>query len=347
MSIPTGGSGLGGAAAPTESNSKSLPQLLGLGTAALGVLNFLLGFTAFAKIEGIEALGGTADSARNYFEIGTPVIALAFLLFGGLLAAAALLPKQDWDGAAAVASIVGFVTLLFLAFSLTEGLALAYGGYLVLALGFVQALVAVGVLLLKTGVVKAPEKKPATAFGGSFPGAGQSGAPGQSYGQPQGGQYGQPQQQSWGQPQSYGAPAQGQGQQGQGQQGQGQHAQGQPAQPQPAQPQGWGGQQTPGYASPYGQQPTYGRPDQQYPRQDQSSGQFGGYTPPAAPYQGGQPQTPQVPTPHASTPPAEAPTQQYQAPSQGSQAFGAPKPPEATPPQDATQAFRAGKDDED
>lgn len=305
MSVP------GGAAAPTEPNSTGPAKLLGLGTAVLGVLNFLLGFTAFAKIDGIAVFGDNEESARSYFQFGYPVLPLAFLLFGGLLAAIALLPKQNLDAPAAAASIVGFLTLLMLVFHL-DGLTLAYGGYLVLVLAFVQAAIAVGTLLLRAGVVKPPAKKaPATPFGGYQAGPGQQQGNAQ-YGQ-QSGQYGAPRQ-NWGQHQGYG--------------------QQQPVQQ--GQPQAWGAApQQPGYTSPYGQ-PAYGRPEQQYPRQDQQAGQYGGYGAPAAP------------------------TQQYQTPVAPPAAAPAPTPPAAPKPdvpnpaapgtpaqeQDATQAFRIDKDDE-
>lgn len=298
MSVP------GGAAAPTEPNSTGPAKLLGLGTAVLGVLNFLLGFTAFAKIDGIAVFGDNEESARSYFQFGYPVLPLAFLLFGGVLAAIALLPKQNLDAPAAAASIVGFLTLLMLVFHL-DGLTLAYGGYLVLVLAFVQAAIAVGALLLRAGVVKPPEKKaPASPFGGYQAG------PGQQQGNTQyGQQYGAPQQ-NWGQQQGY-------GQQPPVQQGQ---------------PQAWGAApQQPGYTSPYGQQPAYGRPEQQYPRQDQQAGQYGGYAAPAAPTQ--QDQAPVAPPAAPAAPKSDAPN---------SAAPGTP-----APQQDATQAFRIGQDDED
>ncbi len=274
MSIPTGGSGFGAPAPTPSASSKGLPYFLLIGVAALGVLNFLLGFTPFFKTGGAAEFGIKGTTA-NFFESSTPVTALGLLLFGGILAGLGLLPKQDWKGVSAAAALAGFLTLLFVSFSLPEGPSLAWGAYIVLVLALVQTAAAVGAVLFDLGIIKEPPPRPAaqSGFGQSGPGYGQLA---QGYGQqqpPQG--YGQQQP-----PQGYGQPPQ--GYQQQPPQGYGQPQQG--YQP----PQGYGQQQPPqGYGQPQqgyqqqppqtgGQPPATDEPTQQYKAQPGPAPQYGG-----------------------------------------------------------------------
>ncbi|GAA4488847.1 hypothetical protein GCM10023094_49390 [Rhodococcus olei] len=194
---------------------KSLPHLLCIPVLALGVLNFLLGFAPFAKVTTFsdEAL------SQSSFEGGYPVIALALLLVGGLLAGLSLLPGQAHQATAAVTSLTGFLVALFFLFTLSEGVSLAWGGILTLVLGFVQAAIAITVLLFSLGVVRVPAPRPA-GYGPQpygAPGYGPPAYPAAGYGQaptpapapapgyPAG--YGQPAQPGYGQaPNPYGPP---------------------------------------------------------------------------------------------------------------------------------------------
>lgn len=274
MSIPTGGSGFGAPAPTPSASSKGLPYFLTIGAAALGVLNFLLGFTPFFKTGGAEEFGIKGTTA-NFFESSTPVTALGLLLLGGLLAGLGLLPKQDWKGVSAAAALAGFLTLLFVSFSLPEGPSLAWGAYIVLVLALVQTAAAVAAVLFDLGIIKEPAPRPAGQSG-----FGQSGQSGQGYQQqpPQG--YGQQQP-----PQGYGQPHQGYQQQPpqgyqQPPQGYGQPQQGYQQQPpqnyQP--PQGYGQPQQ-GYQPPPqtgGQPPATDEPTQQYKPQPGPGPQYGG-----------------------------------------------------------------------
>lgn len=248
MSYPTGGSGYNNAPQPRAAGAKSLPDLLVIGVAVLGVLNFLLGFLAFVGSD-------LSDKSANFFEANATGV-LALLLFGGVLAGFSLLPKQDWKGAAAAASVTGFFAVLFQSFSLADGLKLQAGAYIVLIFALIQAAFAVAVVLLASGVISAPAPKPArTANYG--PGYGQSGYGQQPYGQQP---YGQSAYPAAGQP--YGQGQQPYGQQPYGQPQPGQQQAGQPyGQQQPGQSYG----QQPG--QPYGQQGGYGQgyPGQGYP----------------------------------------------------------------------------------
>lgn len=272
------GSGAGAGSGATESSGKGLPFFLTVGVAALGVINFLLGFTAFASTKAQDFGMGVKTEAQSetFFKAVGISPLLVFLLLGGLLAGLSLLPKQNWVGAAAAASAAGFLGLLFQAFSLPDEISLAWGAWVVLFLALVQTAAAVVAVLFESGILSAPAPKAAAAGGYGAGGAyGQQsygqGQPGQAYGQA-----GQASQQSYGQfgQQSYGQPGQpaqqqsyGQyGQQSYGQQGQSQYGQ-QPSygqQGQPAQPGQYGGGQQygaqPGAQSPYGAQPQ--RPQQ-------------------------------------------------------------------------------------
>lgn len=194
---------------------KPLPQLLSIAVLVLGVVNFLLGFAPFAKVTTFSDTPLTQSS----FEGGYPVIALALLLVGGLLAGLSVLPGQDHQATAAVTSLVGFVVALFFLFTLSEGVSLAWGGILNLVLAFVQAALAVAALLFTLGLLRAPAPRPA-----GYP-AQPYGAPAPGYGPPPGfppgyapgpppvpGQppaYGQPV--GYGQPAGYGQPQPGYG----------------------------------------------------------------------------------------------------------------------------------------
>ncbi|MFQ6330509.1 DUF5336 domain-containing protein [Nocardia sp. CWNU-33] len=356
MSYPTGGSGyntpatpsvpssLGQSAGSTGTSSstpgpdaKGLPYFLTAGAAGLGVLNFLLGFLPYAGREAVNPLNGAkiASESANGFDVPLTAL-LALLLLGGLLAGLSLLPKQNWTGAAAAASLAGFLGLVVQSFNLSDGVELKWGAWVVLFLALVQAAAAVGAVLFEAGILTPPAPKPAapqgppSGFGqggygqqpGAFSAFGQS--PSQSgYGQSQPGQtYGQ--QPSYGQSQ----PSYGQAQPNQpSQPTYGQSQPGQPAYGQSQPGQGYGQQPS------YGQQPGYGAAQQ------------------------GSPYGAPAPTPR----PDESATQHFGAPQPGQQQYGAPgygqsQPQPGQPGQpfgseqgsdpasDATQAFRPSDD---
>ncbi|MBF6075848.1 DUF5336 domain-containing protein [Nocardia beijingensis] len=358
MSYPTGGSGYntpapsapssqspaaGGAtsgSSATGSDAKGLPFFLVVGVAALGVINFLLGFLPFLGSKPID-FGGTRVSGaetRNAFEVASGSPLLGLLLLGGLLAALSLLPKQNWTGAAAAASTAGFVALLFQSFNFGPGSELKAGAFVLLVLSFVQAAVAIAATLFEVGIIKAPAPRPAAAAGGF--GQGGYGQQQASFGQGQP-SYGQPGQQP-----GYGASSYGQG--GYGTQSAPPQFPSQQGQPSPY------GQSQPGYGqsqqgqaygqpqSPYGQsQPTtaYGAPQQPgspygaQPRPDESVTQ----------HFGGQQQTGQQ-SPYGSPSYGQQQSQpgQQSQPSQQSGPFGGEQ--SGDPSSDATQAFRPSDD---
>jgi hypothetical protein len=158
---------------------QNLPALAAIVVVALGLIQYFLGFS------------GEADLASG---------AITYLLVGGLLAGLWLLPKGPKTlPFAALLSVLGAFEVLDDVIGVPSGSTTPGIVVVVLILGIVQMIVAVGALLLEHGILKFPVSKPA--------------APPAPYGQ----QFGQPgaQQQFGQQPPRFGQP---QGQPGQGNQ---------------------------------------------------------------------------------------------------------------------------------
>lgn len=176
MSYPTGGSGYN-APQPTPSSvpgygsqpagapaagpgtspvaGKGLPFFLTVGIAALGVINFLLGFAPYTGME----IGGlrSSDTTFSLFQNTGAATLVTLGLLAGLLAGLSLLPKQTANpGLVAAVSLASFLGILFSSFDLGEGMSLKWGGWVILFLAFVQAVVAVVALLFELGIMKAP-----------------------------------------------------------------------------------------------------------------------------------------------------------------------------------------------
>ncbi|MEU1208308.1 DUF5336 domain-containing protein [Nocardia sp. NPDC005825] len=306
--VPAAGSGAAPVAGGTPGAGKGLPFFLTVGVAALGVLNFLLGFAPYVGTKAVE-IGNTrvgGDTTFSLFESAGSAALVTILLIAGLVAGLSLLPKQTGNtGLVAAASLGAFLGILFGSFNLGDSMTLKWGGWVILFLSFVQAVVAVLALLFEAGIVKAPEPKPAAPQGGFGQQQPFSQTGPQSYQQPSFGQqggYGQQPQQSFGQPAQ---PAYGQ-------------------QPSYGQQAGYG-QQPAGYGT--GSQPTYGQQQPGYGQQPQQS--FG-----QQPSYGAQQQ------PAGSADATQHFGGQQQRPAQpfgGEQA--------ADPAADATRAFRPGQDD--
>ncbi|RZL27215.1 MAG: hypothetical protein EOP31_01520 [Rhodococcus sp. (in: high G+C Gram-positive bacteria)] len=312
-----GGSSYGSPTPPNAGGGAKIGFFLTIAVAALGIVNFLLGFAPFTSITS-SGVGSDVSTTSSFFE--TSVYGLGFLFAGGVLAAVSLLPQQRYAGIFAALSLVGYVSLVFTAFSLgsTDYLDIGFGWGLivVLVLGFVQTVVAVAAFLFDIGILKAPAPRPVApqAFGQGY----------QQYGQPQQQMYqqGQPGQPQQGQAQQYGAQNQPYGQQ-----------YGQTPQP---------GSQQQGYASGYGATPA-----ETTDTSGQQSQQYGGYAQPTPQYPSGQ----QPPAGYPSTQPAPAQHQAgpYQpAPAQptGFEAPAAPETGENTDPAAETRAFDSRNPDE-
>lgn len=178
--------------------TKNLGFILLIAVAALGLINFLLGFAPFTSISGSSSgIGSGLDTSSSFFE--SSIYGLGFVFAGGVVAGVSLLPKQSYAGIAAALTLTGFFALVFAAFSVGTSdyvdISLGWGLIIVLILSFVQTVVAVAALLFEIGILKAPAPRPVAQQYGQPQPYGQ--APGQAPGQPQGygqAQYGQPQQ---------------------------------------------------------------------------------------------------------------------------------------------------------
>ncbi|GAB3153318.1 DUF5336 domain-containing protein [Amycolatopsis sp. NPDC004378] len=152
--------------APSPGGAAGLPQnlplLLALVVAVFGLVEYFLGFAETGDV----GLGGT------------------FLLGGGLLAGLHALPKGPKTlPFAALFSVLGALEVL----QTLVGMQTSPGVVtVILILGILQMIVAVGALLLEYDVIKPPAPKPAAPQYGQYgqPGQQQYGQPGQGY--PQG-----------------------------------------------------------------------------------------------------------------------------------------------------------------
>ena len=148
---------------------QNLPMLLALVVAVFGLVQYFLGFS-----DNADAVGWATN----------------FLLAGGLLAALHLLPKGPKTlPFAALFSVLGALEVLdtLVGMQTSPGIVTV-----ILILGILQMLAAVGALLIAHDVIKPPSPKPAApSYGGQYGQSGQQGQQGQQqYGQP-GQQFGQ------------------------------------------------------------------------------------------------------------------------------------------------------------
>jgi len=152
---------------------QNLPALAAIVVAALGLIQYFLGFSDEASLA-----GG----------------AIIYLLAAGLLAGLWLLPKgPNTLPFAALLSVLGALDVLDDVIGVPSGSTTPGIVVVVLILGIVQMLVAVGALLMEYGLLKLPASKPAAPpapYGQQFgqPGAQQFGQQPPRFGQPHGGQ---------------------------------------------------------------------------------------------------------------------------------------------------------------
>ena len=115
-----------------------------------------------------------------------------------------LLPKQKtFVGVIAAVSVLAFLLVIAEIVNKPDQVSIDWALYVVIAVSFLQAAVAIGALLLDSGIISPPAPRPKYDQQQQY---GQYGAPGQYYGQP--GQHaphqGGPQQQRPGYPSQYG-----------------------------------------------------------------------------------------------------------------------------------------------
>jgi hypothetical protein len=156
--------------------------------AAFGVLAYLFSFgptftlTVSAGPLGDAQVSGTGGVALQL------VIILA--LGAALLAGVSVLPKAtSHAGIVAVLAIVSALLVIYQIFVKPPEISVGWGLWVVLVLTLLEAIAAVGALLLESGVVAAPAPRPRY----EQPQYGQYGPPAGYYGQPQGQPQGPPQ----------------------------------------------------------------------------------------------------------------------------------------------------------
>jgi hypothetical protein len=175
--------------------------------AAVTVLGIAVWLSSFAPLL----------TANTVADLPTPFIldlGVAGAIFAGLLAGVSLVPKQTAANAVvAVLSVLSFLLVIEVVLTAPSGITIEYGLYLLIAFTLIQAIVAVAVLLIESGVITPPAPRPSydqPQYGqygggpyysqpGGQPGGQQHGGPGQHTG-PQG----PPQQQRPGYPSQYG-----------------------------------------------------------------------------------------------------------------------------------------------
>jgi hypothetical protein len=229
-----------------------LPLYLTAAVAALGLAVYLSSF-------------GPYFSASVGADLFTPIplyLGVVAAVLAGLFAGVALLPRQAAANAAIAAlSVLGFLLVLGIVITVPDGVSLDWGLYLIIAFTALQAIVAVGVLLLDAGVVAPPAPRPKYEQQQQYGQYGGPGGPGPYYGQQphRGGQpqHQGPQHQRLGYPSQYGGGYPG-----------GPSTGGFSAGPQgpPTPPTGF-----PAYGQPQHQQPSSSAPTTQVPAQPQSS----------------------------------------------------------------------------
>ena len=182
-----------------EDDGKSkLPLYLNIAVAVLGFLAYLLNFGPTFTISADlgPGIGGRAGDA------GTAVVVA---LLAALLAGLSLLPKaKNYVGVVAVIAVLGALLAITETINLPAGFAIGWAMWPLVAAIVLQAIAAVVVVLLESGVITAPAPRPKYDPYAQYNQYGQYGQYGQQpyYGQQAGGQQHGGQQQS---PQGYGS----------------------------------------------------------------------------------------------------------------------------------------------
>jgi hypothetical protein len=168
--------------AKSDKHEAKLPLYLTIAVIALGAAAYLASFGQLFTIN--TDLGPSGGGV--FVERG---MGIAAALLAALLAAVSLLPKaRNYLPIVAVVAVLGALQVIAQTVSKPPGFSIGWALWFVLACTVLQAIAAVGALLLDAGVVTAPAPRP------KYDQYGQYGQYGQYTGQP-GGYYGQPSQQ--------------------------------------------------------------------------------------------------------------------------------------------------------
>jgi hypothetical protein len=128
----------------------------------LGVLSFFLGF---APYERESATGELPDkSSVTFFDnvgLGAGVVGLSLLVAAALVAAFGMLPRHSAnEPIVAGLSVAGLLSLLCLLIGLADAVEAGVGLILVLVASFLQAALAIGNLLISSGIVRLGSSEP-------------------------------------------------------------------------------------------------------------------------------------------------------------------------------------------
>jgi hypothetical protein len=140
----------------TEGSSK-LPLYLAAAVAVLGLAVYLSSFGPQFTISNSEfpQLGSASGSTLG---LGIAVVAS---VLSGLLAGVTLLPRQKSFGAVVAAtSVLAFLLVIGEVINAPSGAKIDWALYLIIAFSLLQAIAAVGWLLLDAGIITAPAPKP-------------------------------------------------------------------------------------------------------------------------------------------------------------------------------------------
>lgn len=157
-----------------------LPFILLAAVAVLGLLVYLFSFGDMFTIQSTDfpQLGSASGTSLG---LGMAVVAS---LVSALIAAASLLPRQRAPiGVVAAVAMLAFLLVLAEIIQKPSGVSIGWALYVVILLTFLEAAVAIGALLLDSGIITAPQPKPKyeqqQQYGGPY------GGPSQYYGQHQ------------------------------------------------------------------------------------------------------------------------------------------------------------------
>jgi Family of unknown function (DUF5336) len=142
---------------PAAEGSSKLPVYLAAAVAVLGLAVYLSSFGPQFTISNSEfpQLGSASGSTLG---LGIAVVAS---VLSGLLAGVTLLPKQKNFGAVVGAtSVLAFLLVIGEVINAPSGAKIDWALYLIIAFSLLQAIAAVGWLLLDSGIITAPAPKP-------------------------------------------------------------------------------------------------------------------------------------------------------------------------------------------
>ncbi|MCI4674695.1 DUF5336 domain-containing protein [Candidatus Mycolicibacterium alkanivorans] len=160
--------------APAEAGLSRLPMYLTVAVVVLGLAAYLASFGPVFTVS--AGLGPFAGAQLTGSGGGFPVIAA---VLAALLAAVSLLPKaKNYTAVVAAVSVLAVLLVIAQLVSKPTGFSVGWALWLVLAFTLLEALAAVAVLLVESGIISPPAPRPRYDQYGQ-------------YGPPPGGYYGQ------------------------------------------------------------------------------------------------------------------------------------------------------------